>query len=87
MEPRMPKLEEIYDKIEAEEGKKMSQADGYQWGLEYIRDIQKQIERLQQKALDKNDPAFYNNIKLSMQRAKDAEEELRAKLDGAKNSH
>lgn len=84
MESRIPKLEEMYDRIEAEEGRKMSQADGYQWGLDYIKDIQKQIERLQQRALERNDPAFYNNVKMSMQRARDAEDELRAKLDGAK---
>ncbi|WP_268541819.1 hypothetical protein [Candidatus Nitrosotenuis cloacae] len=87
MESRTSKLEDMYDKIEAEEGRKMSQADGYQWGLEYLKDIQKQIERLQHRALEKNDPVFYNNVKMSMQRARDAEEELRAKLDGAKGQH
>jgi hypothetical protein len=77
----IPKLEEIYDRIEAEENKPMSEADGYQWGLDYLKDILKELERLEEKALQKKDPTFYNNIKLSIQRAKEAQTELHNKLE------
>ncbi len=76
----MPKLEDIYDKIESEENKSMSQADGYQWGLDYLGDTIRQLEKLEQKALAKNDPTFYNNVKISMQRAQHAQKELQDKL-------
>ena len=78
---RVPKLEEIYDRIEAEQNKPMSETDGYRWGLDYLNDIMIQLEKLEEKALLKKDPAFYNNIKLSIQRAKDAQTELHNKLD------
>lgn len=80
MSYRMPKLEEIYDKIETEQNKPMSEADGYQWGLDYIKDIQKQLEKLEKMSLDQNNPILYNNIKLSMQRALEAQKELSGKL-------
>jgi hypothetical protein len=78
------KLEEIYDRIEAEQSRTMSEADGYQWGLDYLKDIINQIEKLEREALQKNDPLFYNNIKLSMQRAMDAQTELDQKLGSLK---
>jgi hypothetical protein len=62
----------------------MSEADGYQWGLDYLKDIINQIEKLEREALQKNDPLFYNNIKLSMQRAMDAQAELDQKLGSLK---
>lgn len=80
MSYRIPKLEEIYDKIESEQNKPMSEADGYQWGLDYLLDIQKQLERLEKTSLEQNNPIFYNNVKLSMQRALDAQKELTGKL-------
>lgn len=81
---KMSKLEDIYDKIESEESKPMSQADGYQWGLDYLNDTIKQLEKLEQKALEKNDPIFYNNVKISMQRAQHAQKELQDKLTKTK---
>lgn len=86
MEQRIPKLEEIYDRIEEEEGRKMSLADGYQWGLEYLQDILSNIERLEMHAREKNDPVFYNNVKLSLQRARNAQHELKSKLDCLRKS-
>ena len=80
MEFRIPKLEEIYDRIEAEQSTPMSEADGYRWGLDYLKDIIRQLEKLEQQALQKNNPAFYNNIRLSMERVKEAQAELDAKL-------
>lgn len=80
MSYRMPKLEEIYDRIEAEQNKPMSEADGYQWGLDYLKDIQKQLEKLERMSLDQNNPILYNGIKLSMQRALEAQKELSEKL-------
>jgi hypothetical protein len=77
----MPKLEDIYDKIESEESKPMSQADGYQWGLDYLSDTIRQLEKLEQKALAKNDPIFYNNVKISLQRAQYAQKELQDKIE------
>jgi hypothetical protein len=77
---RISKLEEIYDRMEAEQSTQMSEADGYQWGLDYLKDITRQLEKLEQLALQKNDPMLYNNIKLSMQRVKEAQVELDAKL-------
>jgi len=84
MSYRIPKLEEIYDKIESEQNKPMSEADGYQWGLDYLADIQKQLQRLEKTSLEKNNPLLYNNIKLSMQRALDAQKELAEKLQRLK---
>ena len=77
---KTPKLEDIYDKIESEESRPMNQADGYQWGLDYLDDTIKQLEKLEQKALAKNDPIFYNNVILSIQRAQHAQKELQDKL-------
>lgn len=78
---RISKLGEIYDKIEAEQSTPMSEADGYRWGLDYLKDITRQLEKLEQQALQKNDPIFHNNIKISMERVKEAQAELDAKLD------
>jgi hypothetical protein len=75
------KLEDIYDKIESEESKPMSQADGYQWGLDYLDDTIRHLEKLEQKALAKNDPIFYNNVKISIQRAQHTQKELQDKLN------
>ncbi|MEW6044471.1 MAG: hypothetical protein AB1608_09420 [Thermoproteota archaeon] len=74
------KLEEIYDKIEAEQSKPMSDADGYRWGLDYLDDIVKKLEKLEKHALEKNDPLYHHNIKLSLQRAQEAQAELGQKL-------
>jgi len=76
----IPNLREIYDRIEAEENTPMSEADGYRWGLDYLKDIMMQLEKLEEKALVKKDPIFYNNIKISIQRAKEAQMELHSKL-------
>lgn len=75
------KLEEIYDKIEAEQSRPMSEADGYRWGLDYLDDIVNKLEKLEQHALKKNDPLYHHNIKLSLQRAREAQTELSQKLD------
>lgn len=85
MEPRIPKLEEIYDRIDAERGAKMSLADGYQWGLEYIQDVIMEIEKLEKRALSKNDPAFYNSLRMSAQRAQEVRHELQSKLGVLRN--
>jgi hypothetical protein len=77
----MPNLREIYDRIEAEENTPMSKADGYRWGLDYLKDIMMQLEKLEERALVKKDPALYNNIKISIQRAKEAQIELHNKLE------
>lgn len=84
MELKTSKLEDIYDRIEAEEAAKMSPADGYQWGLDYLQDILLQIKRLERLAMEKNDPALYNNVQLSLQRAMDAKRELQEKIGSAK---
>jgi hypothetical protein len=76
----IPKLEEIYDRIEAEENVQMSEADGCQWGLDYLKEVMKQLEKLEERALLKKDPAFYNSVKLSVQRAKQVQTELYDKL-------
>jgi hypothetical protein len=81
---RIPKLEEIYDRIELEENRSMSEADGYQWGLDYLKDIIKHLEKLEEKVLLKKDPILYNYIKLSIQRAKEAQIELNNKLENVK---
>ncbi len=77
---KMPKLEDIYDKIESEESRPMSKADGYHWGLDYLNDTLKQLEKLEQRALAKNNPMFYNDVKISIQRAQHAQKELQDKL-------
>jgi hypothetical protein len=59
----------------------MSEADGYRWGIDYLKDVVKQLEKLEERALLKKDPIFYNNIKLSIQRAKEAQNELCSKLE------
>ena len=86
MDTKVPKLEEIYDRIEAEESREQSQADGYQWGIEYLQDVIKQLDKLEQRALEKNDPSFYNNVKLSAQRAREVEKELKNKLRNMRNN-
>ena len=77
---KMPKLEDIYDKIESEESRPMSKADGYQWGLDYLNDIIKHLEKLEQRALVKNNPTFYNDVKISIQRVQHIQKELQDKL-------
>ena len=72
-------LGEIYDKIDSEQIP-MSQEDGYLWGLDYLKDIQKQLTRLEKKALEQNNPMLYQNIRLSMQRSEEAMAELEGKI-------
>jgi hypothetical protein len=82
MSYKIPKLEEIYDKIESEQGRPMSQEDGYQWGLDYLKDIQKQLQKLEKKALEQNNPALYQNVRLSVQRSLEAQQEITNKIKG-----
>ena len=77
---KLPKLEDIHDKIESEECTPMSKADWYQWGLDYLNDTLKQLEKLEQRALAKNNPMFYNDVKMSIQRAQAAQKELQDNL-------
>ena len=82
MSYKIPKLEEIYDKIESEQGRPMSKEDGYQWGLDYLKDIQKQLQKLEKKALEQNNPALYQNVRLSVQRSLEAQQEITNKIKG-----
>lgn len=82
MSYKMPKLEEIYDKIESEQSVPMSQEDGYQWGLDYLKDIEKQLQKLEKKALEQNNPTLYQNVRLSMQRSLEAQQEITDKING-----
>ena len=79
MSYKLPRLEEIYDKIDAERTP-MSHEDGCQWGLDYLKDIQKQLEKLEKKALEQNNPVLYQNVRLSMQRSEEAMAELEGKI-------
>jgi hypothetical protein len=79
MSYKIPNLGEIYDKIDSEQIP-MSQEDGYLWGLDHLKDIQKQLTRLEKKALEQNNPMLYQNIRLSMQRSEDAMAELENKI-------
>ncbi len=82
MSYKLPKLEEIYDKIEFEQGRSMSQEDGYQWGLDYLKDIEKQLQKLEKKALEQNNPTLYQNVRLSIQRSFEAQQEITDKIKG-----
>lgn len=82
MSYKLPKLEEIYDKIEFEQSRPMSQEDSYQWGLDYLKDIEKQLQKLEKKALEQNNPTLYQNVRLSMQRSLDAQQEITDKIKG-----
>ncbi|MDG7049882.1 MAG: hypothetical protein JRZ94_01615 [Nitrososphaerota archaeon] len=82
MSYKLPKLEEIYDKIESEQSVPMSQEDGYQWGLDYLKDIEKQLQKLEKKALEQNNPTLYQNVRLSMQRSLEAQQEITDKING-----
>ena len=79
MSYKMPNLGELYDKIDSEQIP-MSQEDGYLWGLDYLKDIQRQLLRLEKKALEQNNPMLYQNIRLSMQRSEEAMAELENKI-------
>lgn len=79
MSYKTPKLEEIYDKIDAELTP-MRQDDGCQWSLDYLKDIQKELEKLEKRALDQNNPLLYKNVKLSAQRYEEVKAELEAKI-------
>lgn len=82
MSYKLPKLEEIYDKIESEQSVPMSQEDGYQWGLDYLKDIEKQLQKLEKKALEQNNPTLYQNVRLSIQRSLEAQQEITDKING-----
>jgi hypothetical protein len=82
MSYKIPKLEEIYDKIESEQSNPMSQEDGYRWGLDYLKDIEKQLQKLEKKALEQNNPSLYQNVRLSMQRYLEAQQEITDKING-----
>jgi hypothetical protein len=79
MSYKMPNLGEIYDKIDSEKTP-MSQEDGYLWGLDYLKDIQRQLLRLEKKALEKNNPMLHQSVLLSMQRSEEAISELEDKI-------
>lgn len=80
------KLGEIYDKIETMQSKPMSEVDGYQWGLDYLKGIIEHLEKLELDALQKNNPLLYHNINLSIQRAREAQAELSCRLGSLKKS-
>ena len=82
MSYKLPKLEEIYDKIEYEHSNPMSQEDGYRWGLDYLKDIEKQLQKLEKKAIEQNNPSLYQNVRLSMQRYIEAQQEITDKIKG-----
>ncbi len=82
MSYKIPKLEEIYDKIESEQSNPMSQEDGYRWGLDYLKDIEKQLQKLEKKAIEQNNPSLYQNVRLSMQRYIEAQQEITDKIKG-----
>ena len=82
MSYKIPKLEEIYDKIESEQSNPMSQEDGYRWGLDYLKDIEKQLQKLEKKAIEQNNPSLYQNVRLSMQRYLEAQQEITDKIKG-----
>jgi hypothetical protein len=84
MESGILKLEEIYDRIEAEENMNMGEADDYRWGIDYLNDILNKLEKLEEVALSKKNPILYNNIQLSIQRARQARNELHNKLTDLK---
>lgn len=78
------RLEDLYDRIDAEKNTLMGDADGYLWGLDYLDDVIKQLEKLEQKAIQGGDPLFHNNIMMSIQRAREAKSELEQKLKSVK---
>lgn len=80
MSYKMPRLEEIYDKIDAENSAPMCHEDQCLWGLDYLKDVQKQLERLEKKALEQNNPILYRNVRLSMQRSDEVIAELKGKI-------
>lgn len=80
MSYKMPRLEEIYDKIDAEQNTLMCHEDQCLWGLDYLKDVQKQLERLEKRALEQNNPALYQNVRLSMQRSAEVMAELKGKI-------
>ena len=82
MSYKIPKLEEIYDKIESEQSNPMSQEDCYRWGLDYLKDIEKQLQKLEKKAIEQNNPSLYQNVRLSMQRYIEAQQEITDKIKG-----
>lgn len=80
MSYKIPNLGEIYDKIDSEQSMPMGKEDGYLWGLDYLRDIQRQLLRLEKRALEQNNPMLYQNVHLSMQRSEEAIAELEGKI-------
>jgi predicted metalloprotease len=80
MSYKIPNLGEIYDKIDSEQRIPMSQEDSYLWGLDYLKDIQRQLLRLEKKAIEQNNPMLYQNVRLSMQRSEEALAELESKI-------
>ena len=62
----------------------MTQKDGYLWGVEYLQDIKKELLKLEERAKSRNDPRFFNDVRSSMLRALEVEEELEDKIKDCK---
>ncbi len=73
-------MDRISDSIDEAKAKPMTEKEGYQWGLEYLQNVKKELLKLEARAMTRNDPLFFNDVRFSMLRALEAEEELEEKI-------
>ena len=67
-------------KVAGRREKFKSEADGCEWGIEYLTHVMKELAAMEQRAESENDDEFLALIRDSMSHAKAVELELRNKL-------
>jgi hypothetical protein len=58
----------------------LSKEDGYRWGIIHLQYIQEELRKLEARAIERQDIEFFNQVRISLKKAQDAEEELKEKL-------
>ena len=78
--PNRPKIRKMWESIDNQNLKPLTKTEGYKWGLAYLENAKKELLKLEKNALERNDPYFYNDVRESMLRAKEAENEILTKI-------
>lgn len=61
----------------------LSKEDGYRWGITHLQYLQEEMRKLEARAIERQDVEFFNQVRTSLKKAQDVEEELKEKLVAA----
>ena len=72
-------LNSMWDKIDLK-SKEEVEKEGHVWGLQYLEELISELVELKIKAKKENNPILYNQLRISLMRAHEAQSELNEKL-------